>query len=442
MSKINYLIIFFFLINNCSFDNKTGIWTGSNQVKKNNNNTSQNTEFVFKKQNKLVEEIELAPEQLIKIDDLKTYTEWNQRYQNRFNNINNVTFLNNGNYQKLSKISKSEVNKNILVYKNNLFFSDYKGNIGIYSLNENQIIFKFNFYKKKLKKLKKEIKLIVKKDIIIAVDNFGYAYSINYKKNKIVWAKNFLIPFRSNLKIINETLFLSDEKNKIILININNGDKIDEFYTQPSKAVSRFESNLAIDKNNNLLFMSTSGILYSLNLINNKRINWIKNFKQESEIVYEGNPITVQNDNIIVSDKNSISLLNVNGNKIWDLNIKSNLPPVISGNTIFVINKDNFLLFINKNNGLIKFSKNINSLITKNFKKNLKRKIKKIDYIYLTDNKLLLISKNSYFIEINIQNTINVNSIKKNPFEISSDIIFLNKEMIFVNKSNRIYKVN
>ena len=441
MSKIYYLVIFF-LITNCSFDNKSGIWTGSNQVKKNNNSTSQNTEFVFKKQNRSIEEIELAPEQSIKIDNLKTYTEWNQRYQNQFNNINNVSFLNNGNYQKLSKISKSKVNKNILVYKNNLFFSDYKGNIGIYSLNENQIIFKFNFYKKKLKKFKKEIKLIVKKDFIIAVDNFGYAYSINYKKNKIVWAKNFLIPFRSNLKIINETLFLSDEKNKIILININNGDKIDEFYTQPSKAVSKFESNLAIDKNNNLLFMSTSGVLYSLNLINNKRINWIKNFKQESEIVYEGNPIIVQNDNIVISDKNNISLLNVNGNKIWDLNIKSDLPPVISGNTIFVVNKDNFLLLINKNNGIIKFSKNINSLITKDFKNNLKRKINKIDYIFLAENKLLLISKNSYFIEINIQNIININSIKKNPFEISSDIIFINEEMMFINESNRVYKVN
>ena len=68
MSKINYLIIFFFLITNCSFDNKSGIWTGSDQVKKNNNNTSQNTEFVFKKQNRTIEEIELAPEQSIKID--------------------------------------------------------------------------------------------------------------------------------------------------------------------------------------------------------------------------------------------------------------------------------------------------------------------------------------------------------------------------------------
>ncbi len=442
MGKISYLIIFFFLLNNCSFDNKSGIWTGSDQVKKNNKNTSQNTEFVFKNKNKLIEEIELAPEQSIKIDNLKTFTEWSQRYQNKFNNINNVSFLNNGKYQKLSKISKSGINENILIYKNNLFFSDYKGNIGVYSLDKKQIIFKYNFYKKKFKKFKKEIKLLVKKDIIIAADNFGYAYSINYKKNKIVWAKNFLVPFRSNLKIIDETLFLSDEKNKIILININNGDKIDELYTQPSKTVSKFESNLAIDNNNNLLYMSTSGVLYSLNLINNKRINWIKNFKQENEIIYEGNPIIVQNDNIIISNKDSISLLNTNGNKIWELNVKSILPPVISGNTIFVVNKDNFLILINKNDGIVKYSKSINSLISKDFKKNLKRKIKKIDYIYLIDSKLLLISKKSFFIEINIKNNININSIKKNPFEISSDIIFLNNDMIFINKSNRIYKVN
>ena len=442
MNKINYLIISFFLINNCSFDNKTGIWTGSDQITKKENNSKQNTEFIFKKQNITIEEIDLSTEQTIKIDKPKNYNEWSQRYQNKSNNINNVTFLNEGNYQKLSKISNTRVNKNILVYKNNLFFSDSRGNIGAFSLRENKLLFKYNFYKKKLKKFKKEIKLLVKENTIIAVDNFGYIYSIDYKQKKIVWAKNFLIPFRSNLKIINETLFVSDEKNKVILINIKNGDKIDELYTQPSQAVSDFESNLAIDNNNNLLFMSTSGILYSLNFINNKSINWIINFKQESEMIYKGNPIIVSNDKIIISSKDNISLINEDGAKIWDLNIKSNLSPIVSGNMIFTVNKDNYLILVNKNTGQIIFSKNIYSLITKEFQKNLKRKIKKISHIYLTGNKLLLISENSYFIEVNLKNIINVNSIKKNPFKISSDVIFYDKKMVFINKSNRIYKVN
>ncbi len=293
-----------------------------------------------------------------------------------------------------------------------------------------------------MKKNKKIIKLIVKNESIIAADNFGYIYSINFKKRKINWAKNYLVPFRSNLKIIEGILFLSDEKNKVILIDLQNGKKIDELYTQPSKTVSKFESNLAVENNNNLLFLSTNGTLYSLNLINKKVINWIQNFKSENEIVYKGNPIIVKDNDIMISSKDSISLLNLNGARIWDLSIKLSAAPIISGNTVFAINKDNFLILINKNTGNIIYSKNIYSMINKDFKKNFKKKIKKINNLFLVNKKLLLISDNSYFIEFNIEDIINVNSIKKNPFKISSDIIFSNNEMIFVSNSKRIYKVN
>ena len=134
---------------------------------------------------------------------------------------------------------------------------------------------------------------MLKDESIIVTDNFGYIYSLDYKNNKVNWAKNYLIPFRSNSKIIDNTLFVSDEKNKIILINIKDGKKIDEFYTQPSKTVSSFKSNLALDEKNNLLFLSTNGTLYSLNLINSKEINWIQNFKPETEIIFRANPIVV-----------------------------------------------------------------------------------------------------------------------------------------------------
>ena len=442
MYRIFFVLFLTILLNNCSFDNKTGIWTGSDQVeKKKKEDANQNIELVFKKQSTIVEEKELD-NQILNLDKPISYKEWRQSFQNKFNNISNVLFLNEGNYKKLSKVSNSLVNKNILVYENNLFFSDQKGNIGVFSLSKNQLIFKYNFYKNKFKKTKKDIKIIIKEDIIIAADNFGYVYSINYKKNKILWAKNFLIPFRSNLKIINGIIFLSDEKNKIVLLDIKNGNKIDELYTQPSKTVSSYESNLAVDDDNNLLFLSTGGSLYSLNLINNKRINWIQNFKLENEIVFNGNPITISKNQIIISTDDSISLLNTNGVRIWNLNIKSKVSPIISGNTIFTINSDNFLVLIDKNSGQIKYSKNLYSILANDFKKSFQRKIKKIDHLFLTDNKLLLISENSYFIEINLKGVVNISSIKKNPFKISSDIIFLINEMIFVDSSKRIYKVN
>ncbi len=442
MNKVFKFIVIFFFLNSCSFDNKTSIWTGSNPIAKNKDSNDQNLELIFKKKNSIIKTKELSNNQNLKFYSPRSFTSWSQRYQNNFNDISNVSFLNKGNYKKLSKISKTQVNRNILVNKDNLFFSDYKGNIGVFSLSQNQKIFEFNFYKKKMKNTKKDIKLIIKDDFIIAADNFGYVYSIDYKKNKLKWAKNFLVPFRSNLKIVGKILFLSDEKNKIILIDIKNGNKIDELYTQPSKTVSDFESSLAIDNNNNLLFLSTNGSLYSLNLINKKAINWIQNFKPEDEIIFKGSPIIVSKDKILISTNNNISLLNKNGLRLWDLNIKSSISPIVSGNTIFTINEDNYLVLINKENGQVIYSKNIYLILEKDFKKNFQRKIKKIKYIHLFNNKLLLISNNSYFIEIDIENFINVNSIKNNPFEISSDIIFLKNEMIFVSNSNRIYKVN
>ncbi len=441
MNKILNLIILNIFLSSCSFDNKSGIWTGSEQIVKQQSN-NQNIELIFKKKNNFIEDKELQPNQKFNFDTPISYKNWTQSYQNKSNNINNLSFYNEGNYKRLSKVSSSVINSNILVFEKKLFFSDNKGNIGIFSLDKNQLIFKFNFYKKRLKNAGKNIKIILKGNQIIAADNFGYIYSIDYEKNKVIWAKNFLIPFRSNLKIINEVIFLSDEKNKIILIDVKTGNKIDELYTQPSKTVSKFESNLAIDNKNNLLFLSTSGSLYSINFINNKKINWIQNFKSESEIVFDGKPIIVSDNEILISTGDNISLLSSNGARIWDLKIKSSISPIISGNTILTVNNDNYLVLIDKETGQILFSKNINLMIAKNFKKNIQKKIKQINYIFLINGKLLLISNNSYFIELMIENKINLNSIKKNPFVISSDIIFLESEMLFTGKSNRIYRVN
>ena len=55
-------------------------------------------------------------------------------------------------------------------------------------------------------------------------------------------------------------------------VDLKDGKKVDELYTQPAKTVSNFQNNFALDRNNNLLFLSTSGSLYSLSLINNKII--------------------------------------------------------------------------------------------------------------------------------------------------------------------------
>ena len=51
-------------------------------------------------------------------------------------------------------------------------------------------------------------------------------------------------------------------------------------------------------------------------LINSKEINWIQNFKPETEIIFRANPIVVSKNNIIISTDKKISLLTSNGEKM------------------------------------------------------------------------------------------------------------------------------
>ena len=140
-----------------------------------------------------------------------------------------------------------------------------------------------------MKKTNKDIEILLKDESIIVTDNFGYIYSLDYKNNKVNWAKNYLIPFRSNSKIIDNTLFVSDEKNKIILINIKDGKKLMNFILNLQKQYPVLKVILPSMKKIIYYFFLQSGTLYSLNLINSKEINWIQNFKPETEIIFRAN---------------------------------------------------------------------------------------------------------------------------------------------------------
>ena len=79
--------------------------------------------------------------------------------------------------------------------------------------------FIFNFYKKKFKGIKKNLNLIVQNKIIYAADDMGYLYALDYSKQKLIWAHNYKVPFRSNLKIIDNKVVVSDQNNSILIVD-------------------------------------------------------------------------------------------------------------------------------------------------------------------------------------------------------------------------------
>ena len=200
--KLFYAIIILFILSNCSFDDKTGVWKNENLTQNANDNLFNDFKKISSSKNIFDTIINLDKKFIFSLSDIVTNNHWKDSFYSDSNNFDNFKY-NNSNQLilKSKKITKYESSKQLLYYKNNIILNDIKGNIIIYSINENKIISKFNFYKKRYKKLKKNINLIIENDILFAADNLGYIYAYDFRTNSLSWAKNFKIPFKSNLNV-------------------------------------------------------------------------------------------------------------------------------------------------------------------------------------------------------------------------------------------------
>ena len=123
-----------------------------------------------------------------------------------------------------------------------------------------------------------------KKNIILS-DNLGYIYSININSGKLVWAKNYGVPFRSNIKIDDNNIFLLNQDNKFYTIKEKTGEKTLDLETFPSFLKSKLETTISLDpKNKNLYFITSSGELYSINYAT-RNINWLSTIFSDKALI-------------------------------------------------------------------------------------------------------------------------------------------------------------
>ena len=334
--------------------------------------------------------------------------------------------------------------RKIIFYNNKLISYDQKGRIFVYSLNLKKITFKFNFYKKKFKNHKKEIYLLINKNILYAADNLGYLYALNLNNNTILWAKNYGIPFRSNLKFANAQLFLANQDNVIYSIDPKTGNKNWEFATSLTFLKSDFENNFALDPiNKNIFFLNTSGELYSLSYTNQK-INWIINFKNRSLAgdtdLFLSKAISVKNTNLIISLEKAILSFDVmTGARNWSFSAEPIFKPIITANYTYVVLKNNLLICLNNKDGKIVWSKNIFQLITN---KKFKNKFESFIDFKIINSEISIFSRQGYLLTLNPKNG-NLESLNRiNKKGIASEIYFIDKNMFFVDKTNRLLKFN
>ena len=123
--------------------------------------------------------------------------------ENYQNNLGNIYSKGIDSFFLKKKIGKDKFpgNKKItslLVFKNNIIFSDDRGTI-FYINEKGKIIWKKNIYKKAYKKIYKNLVFSIDKGNIFVADNIGFVYSINLNDGKILWIRNQETAMKSNI---------------------------------------------------------------------------------------------------------------------------------------------------------------------------------------------------------------------------------------------------
>ena len=428
------------ILTHCSFDTKTGIWKGNNKT------ISKNEKFKnYKKlytEEKLFDSIFKPKKNLsINLDSIKKNLVWLNKDYNNTNNSNNFSYKDlNEIIFKSKKLSRSSVNENILFDGDKVILVNTKGDIIVFSIKDKKILHVYNFYRKKFKNINKQLNFTIDNYILYVSDNIGYIYALDYKNNKLLWAKNYKVPFRSNLKVFDNKILIADTNNVLYLINKSNGEQLRSIPTEENPLKSDFSNSLALN-DQFLFFLNTYGSIYSTNFKGD--IRWFLNVNRSVSLkitnLFYSNPIIVHDNKIIISTDLNLYIMNIlNGSLINKFAISSIIKPIVSDQNLFLITNKNLLVCINLKSGNITYSIDINDQIA-NFLKTKKRTVQ-IKTLFIVNNDLYVFLENSYLVKFSSSG--NIIDINKLPSKMMSFPIFINESILFLNNKNKLIILN
>ena len=446
MNKKKNLIFFliFILLVNCSFDNKTGIWSGSKKEKRRISELEKEqkqtkvVDYIYSSKSVYSKEISLTKK--ISISNPRKNLSWKMSSLNQQNFLGNIYLSGIDNIFLKKKIGKnkfpmSKIISSPLVFENNIIFSDHNGTI--FNINQNgEINWKKNIYKKIYKKVYKNLVFSIYQNNIYVADNIGFIYSIGLNNGKLVWIKNHGIPIKSNIKIYKNKIFLINQDNRILCFNTENGSKIWDIRSVPSFIKLQNFLSTAISKQGDVIAINSSGDLLKVNA-NNGKIAWSLN-TLESTLAhatdfFKSSEIVIIDDNIIFSSKSSIFSYNLNtGYTNWKQEVSSIGAPIIDGKNIFILTDNGYFVIIDKDTGIIISSTNILKILKK------KKQETKITGFIMGSGKIYSVTSNGYLI-VSSPVSGKVEYFKKIGDHVTSAPIINNGKLYILTKNSRIY---
>jgi hypothetical protein len=391
VTRVIILIISLIFLNHCSFNENSRIW----KDKEKKLESVKNIKKVFSEEKKISSEFN----QELKLDLTKIKT--NNRIIDNKNNYGAQTYgglLKKIGTYKFGKFEEiNQLNFKPVFLENGLIFFDKKGSIIRYN-NNKKVLWKKNHYSKAEKKQKPKLNFVLDAENLLVTDSVAKYYSININSGELNWSKNNTYPFNSDIKKHKDKFFVIDYKNTLRCYEIINGNECWNLKTEDSFTISNSKLSLII-VDDLVVFSNSIGditaadietglIIWQLPTQSSSIINETYNFKI-SKLVSDGSSIYFSNN------KNEFYSIDLkNGIINWKNEISSNITPVITGNLIFTVSEDGYLLAIEKNKGNII---RVTDLL-KNYKVKKRKDIKPVGFaiddttLYLTnsDGKMIL----------------------------------------------------
>ena len=240
------------------------------------------------------------------------------------------------------------------------------------------------------------------------------------------------------MKIISNKILTSDQNNNLYFFDKSNGQNLKLIPTETVTLKNKFQNNLSITSENDLLFLNSYGSLYSINL-DIMDINWFINLNQSLDLsktnLFSGSKIINNDLNIVVSSNNNSYIVDsITGSIISKFNFSSIIKPIIQDNVVFFITRNNLLISINLRNNKIIYSLDINQQVAKFL--NTRKKNLRFKNFMLLNNDLFIFLDNSYVLNLNINGEIK--KVYKLPSKIYTSPIIINNSILYLNYKNRL----
>ena len=112
------------------------------------------------------------------------------------------------------------------------------------------------------------------KNILIVGDNIAKYYALNLNNGELLWSKNNLAPFNSQIKIYKDKFFIIDFSNTLRCFSIKTGKEIWNIKTENS--LIRSQKKLSMVIVDDLLYFNNS--IGDISAVNIRRVNYLGNY--------------------------------------------------------------------------------------------------------------------------------------------------------------------